>query len=588
MESRRFLLAVVLSVAVIFGMQFLFPKAAPFGQAKVADTTTATTGATKNGTTPAASSSTTASAPGAATTANAQPAAATQSTATTRDSASVATTATAAAETTVVVTRRDSGATFKMSNVGAAPVSVTMNSYVYRAPGASGNVDLSAGGQPILRYHLVAGQSQPVDMSGIAFQGTREGNDITYRGTVGASAVAIRYAIVPDSFVAHVTGTVSGAGAGTGSYVVVDLPHTFAATEPDTADDRNALAYAFMPRHDAGRSVLFRSLDPGEKQLIEGPLTWIAAKSKYFVVGMLAPKNGPELTEATLVGGARTTKIATQASATVVVPVKNGAFAFDVYAGPQEWRRLNSQGRDFEQVNPYGYAWARGIMQPIATTVIRLVLWMHSNLKLSYGLVLIALGLLVRLIMWPLYQSSMKTSIKMQVIQPELQAVQDKYKDDPEKQRAEVMKVYQAHGMNPLSPLLGCLPSLLPMPILLSLYVVFRSTIEFRGVPFLWIHDLSAHDPYYILPLFMAGSMYLISWIGMRNTPPNPQAKMMSYVMPAMFVVFLYRAAAGLNLYYATQNIATLPQQWHLSRGRAKAAGATGATAAAVPAKGKK
>jgi YidC/Oxa1 family membrane protein insertase len=106
------------------------------------------------------------------------------------------------------------------------------------------------------------------------------------------------------------------------------------------------------------------------------------------------------------------------------------------------------------------------------------------------------------------------------------------------------------------------------MPILLALFFVFRNTIEFRGVPFWWMSDLSVRDPYYILPLLMGASMYLISWIGMRNTPPNPQAKMMSYIMPAMFTLFLYREAAGLNLYYATQNLATLPQQWHLSRTR--------------------
>jgi len=111
---------------------------------------------------------------------------------------------------------------------------------------------------------------------------------------------------------------------------------------------------------------------------------------------------------------------------------------------------------------------------------------------------------------------------------------------------------------------------LLPMPVLFALFFVFRSTIEFRGVPFLWIHDLSAHDPYYILPIIMGASMYLLSWIGMRNMPPNPQSKMMSYLMPVMFLAFLGRAAAGLNLYYAVQNIAALPQQWLIARDRTK------------------
>jgi YidC/Oxa1 family membrane protein insertase len=330
-----------------------------------------------------------------------------------------------------------------------------------------------------------------------------------------------------------------------------------------------------MHAHEAARSVAFKSLDPGEKQLVEGPLNWIAVKSKYFVVGVLAPKNGPPFTEANLVGGPRTSKVATVANGTVVIPIHNGTFAFDLYAGPQEWRRLNSMGRDFDEVNPYGWAFVRGLMQPIATLVIRTVIWMHTQLKLSYGLVLIALGLLVRLLMWPLYQSSMRTSLKMQVLQPELQAVQDRYKDDPEKQRTEIMKVYQEHGMNPLSPLLGCLPSLLPMPILFALFFVFRNTIELRGVPFLWMSDLSARDPYYILPLIMGVSMYLVSWIGMRNAPPNPQAKMMGYMMPVMFTFFFWRAAAGLNLYYATQNLATLPQQWHLAQERTKVKPAT-------------
>ncbi len=485
--------------------------------------------------------------------------------------------------------RRDSGATFEMSNVGAAPATVVMNTYANRVGGHNGaKVRLGSAGEPVLKYELVTNNGQPVDLSGTPFQTSRVGNVVSYTASVGASTARINYAIVPDSFISHVSGSVSGAQSG--SYLVVGLPQTFMATEPDTNDDRNALAFAFLTKREAARSVTFHSLDPGEKKLVEGPVTWIVAKSKYFVVGLLAPKNGPELTEATLIGGPRVTKVATHATGTVVVPVVNGAFSFDMYAGPQEWKKLNALGRDFDQVNPYGWAFVRPLMQPIATSVIRLVLWMHSRLALSYGMVLIALGLLIRLLMWPLYQTSMKTSIKMQILQPELTAVQDKYKDDPEKQRAEVMKVYHSHGMNPLSPLLGCLPSLLPMPVLLALFFVFRNTIEFRGVQFWWLSDLSARDPYYILPLLMGASMYLISWIGMRNTPPNPQAKMMSYIMPAMFTLFLYREAAGLNLYYATQNLATLPQQWHLSRtrGMTKSTAVTTKTAAvSAPVKGK-
>jgi YidC/Oxa1 family membrane protein insertase len=90
-------------------------------------------------------------------------------------------------------------------------------------------------------------------------------------------------------------------------------------------------------------------------------------------------------------------------------------------------------------------------------------------------------------------------------------------------------------------------------------------------VSFLWLPDISLRDPYFITPLVMGASMFLLSWIGMRNTPPNPQAKMMSYMMPVMFTVMFLNFASGLNLYYAVQNIAALPQQWMLTRARAKA-----------------
>jgi YidC/Oxa1 family membrane protein insertase len=117
---------------------------------------------------------------------------------------------------------------------------------------------------------------------------------------------------------------------------------------------------------------------------------------------------------------------------------------------------------------------------------------------------------------------------------------------------------------------MGCLPMLLPMPILFALYFVFQNTIEFRGVPFLWLPDISLKDPFYITPVLMGLSMFVMTWIGSRNMPPNPQAKMMMYMMPVMLTVFFLNLASGLNLYYAVQNVAAIPQQWLLARERAK------------------
>ena len=209
-------------------------------------------------------------------------------------------------------------------------------------------------------------------------------------------------------------------------------------------------------------------------------------------------------------------------------------------------------------------------MQPFTTIVMKALLWMKRTTHLNYGWVLVLFGVLIRLVLWPLNQGAMRTSMKMQRLQPELQALQKKYADDPKKQQEAVMKVYADNGMSPFSPLMGCLPLLLPMPILFALYQVFQNTIEFRGVPFLWLADISLRDPYFITPVLMGLSMFVMSWVGMKNSPPNPQAKMMMYMMPVVLTVLFVNFASGLNLYYAVQNIAAIPQQWLLARERGK------------------
>jgi YidC/Oxa1 family membrane protein insertase len=366
----------------------------------------------------------------------------------------------------------------------------------------------------------------------------------------------------------QVDGAVTGAQKP--AYLITSLPKTLLPTEADTIGDHRSLAYSFKPQRDHARSVLFGSLDPGDKTLEAGPLNWVAIKNKYFVFGILAPPNGAPFSEVTLTGGPRTSKIATSASADVVQEIRNGTFSFEVYAGPQESQRLMRMGQDFDHVNPYGWRFLQSVVHPIASKVIQALLWMHNRLNLSYGWVLVILGILVRLALWPLNQSTMRSSLKMQELQPKLAAAQKKYKD-PNQQREAIMKVYQDAGVSPFAGLTGCLPALLPMPILFALFFVFQNTIEFRGVPFMWLHDISIKDPLYILPLLMGASMYVLSWIGMRNAPPNPQAKMMGYMFPVMMTVVLLNMASGLNLYYTAQNIAALPQQWMLARERAKA-----------------
>jgi YidC/Oxa1 family membrane protein insertase len=477
----------------------------------------------------------------------------------------------AAVETTTVTTTK---AIYRFSNVGAAPVSIVMRDYLNRSA-SGGPVDIAAEGSPLLGYKLVT-PTDTIDLSRVPFALSRarsaEGQEtITYNTSLANDTVAITYAVSQDtvaSYTIGVNGRVKGPSGQT--YLLIDLPKTLRPAEADTTSDYRTLAYSFKPERDHARSVLFGSLEPGEKTLEPGPLSWVAVKSKYFVLGILSPPKGTLFSEVTLGGGPRTSKVATNAAATVVESIKNNSFAFELYAGPQESQRLVRMGQDFDHVNPYGWRFLQGVVHPIASKVIQALLWMHNRLNLSYGWVLVILGILVRFALWPLNQTTMRSSLKMQELQPKLAAAQKKY-PDPVQQREAIMKVYHDAGVSPFAGLTGCLPALLPMPILFALFFVFQNTIEFRGVPFLWLHDISIKDPLYILPLLMGASMYLLSWIGMRSAPPNPQAKMMGYMFPVMMTVVLLNMASGLNLYYTAQNIAALPQQWLLARERAKA-----------------
>jgi YidC/Oxa1 family membrane protein insertase len=460
-------------------------------------------------------------------------------------------------------------AIYTFTSFGASPVSVVMKDYANRSS-AGGNVDLAVPGAKLLSFKLVIGlDTLPLDNVAFDEISTSPSPGVTavaYSATVRGIPVRIGYTIGEKEYVFHVAGA---AGGNTGAYLLTSLPTTLRSAEADTTTDQRSLAYVYKGVRDRPGSVLFGKLDPGEAHLETGPLKWVAVKNKYFVLGIMADRT--PFTEATFVGGARTSKIATHASATVVQPATQGAFSFDVYAGPQEWKRLVAMGNDFDHVNPYGWKFLQAVVHPVASLVIQLLLWMHNTLALSYGWVLVILGLLVRLVLWPLNQSTMRSTMRMQAVQPKLAAAQEKYKKDPEKQREAIMKVYQDEGISPLAPLMGCLPALLPMPVFFALFFVFQNTIEFRGVPFLWLHDLSTKDPLYIIPLLMGASMYVLSWIGMRNAPPNPQTKMMSYAFPVMMTVLLVNMASGLNLYYTAQNLAALPQQWLIARERLKA-----------------
>jgi YidC/Oxa1 family membrane protein insertase len=295
----------------------------------------------------------------------------------------------------------------------------------------------------------------------------------------------------------------------------------------------------------------------------------VAVKAKYFVTALLTVDLATSSVSGITARPVGDQKHPVRVAVQVGIPVgPSGAFAYSLYAGPMEYPRLKAIGHDFYDINPYGWPGFRTIIRPIAVTARSLLVWMHEHLSLPFGLVLVIFGVAIRLVLWPLNQKGMRASMKMQAIQPEMKALQDRHKDDPQALQGEIFKLYKTHQVNPFS---GCWPMLLPWPVLLALFFVFQNTIELRGQSFLWLPDLSLKDPLFILPVLMGLSLYGVSKIGQLGMEPNPQMKTMLYMMPVIMTVMFLNFASGLNLYYFVQNVASLPQQWMLAQERMKA-----------------
>jgi len=211
-----------------------------------------------------------------------------------------------------------------------------------------------------------------------------------------------------------------------------------------------------------------------------------------------------------------------------------------------------------------GYA----IFRPVGKVILWSFQLFHRFIP-NYGLVIILFSILVKLVLFPLTRKSYQSMKEMQLLQPKMQEMNEKYKENPQKKQQEVMKMYQEYGINPLG---GCIPMALQMPLLIALFSIFRSTIELRGASFIWwITDLSRPDtvamlpftvPFYgntvnILPLFMGVTMF----IQQKMTMQDPKQKAMVYMMP-VFLTFLFNSfPSGLNLYYALFNLFSILQE---------------------------
>ena len=231
------------------------------------------------------------------------------------------------------------------------------------------------------------------------------------------------------------------------------------------------------------------------------------------------------------------------------------SFESTLFVGPQEENNLKALAPGLEYVKDYG--WTHIMAAPLFWLLDKL----HGMLS-NWGWAIVALVVLLKAAFYWLNASAYRSMAKMKALNPRIQAMRESMKDDPQKMQQEMLKIYREEKVNPIG---GCLPILIQIPVFIALYSVLSSSVEIRNAPWIgWITDLSVKDPYFVLPALMTLSTLLQTWL--NPTPPDPiQAKMM-WIMPLLFSVMFFFFPAGLVLYWFTNNVLSIAQQWMINK----------------------
>lgn len=235
----------------------------------------------------------------------------------------------------------------------------------------------------------------------------------------------------------------------------------------------------------------------------------------------------------------------------VIKPGQTKSIAATFYAGPQEEKKLEALYPGLELVKDYG--WLTILAKPLFWLLHQL-----NNLLNNWGWSIVALVVLLKAGFYWLNAHAYQSMAKMKAINPRIMEMRERLKDNPQQMQMEMMKIYREEKVNPMG---GCLPIAIQIPVFIALYWVLLSTVEIRNAPWVgWIHDLSAPDPFYILPLFMTLTTLLQT--ALNPAPPDPMQAKMMWIMPLAFSVMFFFFPAGLVLYWITNNVLSIAQQW--------------------------
>ncbi len=313
---------------------------------------------------------------------------------------------------------------------------------------------------------------------------------------------------------------------------------------------------------------------------------WIGLESEWYLAVLVPRSPGFRLAEGK-------TNNTAQVSVRAVLPTLGPGQAWQgrvmTYVGPKEYERLKALGDGLEKSIYFGgfpapQAYGGLPMEWVAVPILWLLKWFYRYTH-NYGVAIILLTILTKVFFFPLTLKSMRSMKAMQALQPQINALRSKYKSDPQRVQRETMELYREHRVNPLG---GCLPMVVQIPVFYALYVALSVAVEMQNAPFvcfgrffgvdLWICDLAAHDPTYVLPILMGASMLIQQ--KMTPTMGDPRQAKMMLLMPVVFTFMFLNLPSGLVLYWTLSNVLQIAQQLYMERGVTPALGRPAARAA--------
>ena len=371
----------------------------------------------------------------------------------------------------------------------------------------------------------------------------------------GGAKAAKTYRFHRNSYVIDVAHEVTNTGAApVEAFAYFQLVRDSKAPDGDSAMMPTYTGAAVYTEKDKFQKVAFSDIEKGKipypKNSSDG---WIGILQHYFL-GAWLPKNGTPREFYT-----RQVPQGLYAAGVIIpggtlAPGASATLAMPLYAGPQDQEKLAALAPGLDLAVDYGW------LTVIAAPLFWLLQWIHGWTG-NWGVAIIILTILIKLMFYPLSEASYRSMAKMRVVAPKMQRLKDQYGNDRQRMQQAMMELYKTEKINPLG---GCLPIVVQIPVFIALYWVLLASVEMRQAPFaLWITDLSTPDPWFILPILMGATMIIQTRL--NPEPPDPvQAKVMK-IMPIAFSIFFFFFPAGLVLYWLVNNILSIAQQWRIT-----------------------